>query len=404
MYSFYGSWCQVEFLKSNWDLCWCDPRHVETAMAALDPVRRDDGRRVCHFRNHYELTRKNLLSRNLSRLRRRYVREGGEEKASLCDIMPLTFELPGDYKMFTEHHRKNPEDIWIVKPVTGSQGRGIFLFKRLQQLREWLRNREPAEEDGDSGEQSRGGTTHIVQRYVHRPSLVAGRKFDLRIYVLVTSFCPLKVWVAREGFARVCTHQFSLEHLDDKLGHLTNTTLRLRNDPSDTFGSKWPLMDLRQWVEFNHGKLAIMGLVHDAGRLVLTALTAAQTAVSQDPHCFELYGFDILIDADLRLWLLEVNASPSLAPSDADDQRLKHDLLQDVFNILDFEGKLTGKERRVGGFDLLCNGEPLWAPVPGGRQVDTRYLNLYLGCENNRQKQLLEIWSKAAKTRSTAVK
>ena len=49
-------------------------------------------------------------------------------------------------------------------------------------------------------------------------------------------------------------------------------------------------------------------------------------------NCFEIFGFDILIDSDLKPWLLEVNLSPSLAPDSPLDMTIKTQLLADSFN------------------------------------------------------------------------
>mmetsp|Transcript_9832 Transcript_9832/g.21462 ORF Transcript_9832/g.21462 Transcript_9832/m.21462 type:complete len:146 (+) Transcript_9832:102-539(+) len=51
--------------------------------------------------------------------------------------------------------------------------------------------------------------------------------------------------------------------------------------------------------------------------------------------CFELFGYDVLIDADLRPWLLEVNASPSLARANQLDERVKNNVIRDIFGLLD---------------------------------------------------------------------
>jgi tubulin polyglutamylase TTLL5 len=49
-------------------------------------------------------------------------------------------------------------------------------------------------------------------------------------------------------------------------------------------------------------------------------------------NCFELFGFDVLVDSDLKPWLLEVNLSPSLATESPIDVTIKSNLMMDVFN------------------------------------------------------------------------
>ena len=51
-------------------------------------------------------------------------------------------------------------------------------------------------------------------------------------------------------------------------------------------------------------------------------------------NCFEILGFDVLIDSDLKPWLLEVNLSPSLATDSPLDLAIKSTLLTDTFNMV----------------------------------------------------------------------
>lgn len=92
-------------------------------------------------------------------------------EAELCDCMPLTYELPNDYRLFAEEYHKHPGATWIVKPAGRSQGRGIFLFRKLKNLAEWRTKEfgmEPVEIPSE---------TFIVQRYVENPYLLAGSCF-----------------------------------------------------------------------------------------------------------------------------------------------------------------------------------------------------------------------------------
>jgi len=83
-----------------------------------------------------------------------------------------------------------------------------------------------------------------------------------------------------------------------------------------------------------------------------------------DKHCFELYGFDTLIDINLKPWLIEVNASPSLLSTTKNDYKLKKKLISDLLDIVippnwsnDKHMTITGtcKEKKIGGFQLLYN-------------------------------------------------
>eukprot|EP00050_Salpingoeca_kvevrii_P019943 m.92318 g.92318 ORF g.92318 m.92318 type:complete len:120 (-) comp8643_c0_seq1:209-568(-) len=113
-----------------------------------------------------------------------------------------------------------------------------------------------------------------------------------------------------------------------------------------------------------------------------------------DRHCFEVYGYDILLDADLRPWLIEVNASPSLTADTPIDYKLKSGLLHDTFHIVDLEQRLTGSEIRVGGFDKFWDDGPVYRPgsVEQGKPV----LNTFLGgCLDDREEQLETLFREA---------
>lgn len=79
-----------------------------------------------------------------------------------------------------------------MKPVGKAQGKGIFLFDKLNQISDWKKD-HTYKKDQPQAE------NYVVQRYVENPYVIGGRKFDLRLYVLVTGFSPLVIWLYRDG-------------------------------------------------------------------------------------------------------------------------------------------------------------------------------------------------------------
>ena len=119
--------------------------------------------------------------------------------------------------MFLEEFRRNPNTTWIMKPSGGSQGTGIIIINRLSQFKKWAKENSSAQ----------GSHSFVISRYLGSPLLIGGKKFDLRLYVLVTSFRPLKAYIHREGFGRFCTVKYeSTIDPDNMYVHLTNVSLQ----------------------------------------------------------------------------------------------------------------------------------------------------------------------------------
>ena len=91
--------------------------------------------------------------------------------------------------MFVEEFKRSG-GVWIMKPIGSAQGKGIFLFSRLSEISEW---RTDYRYRGGKDQKESEVEAYVVQRYIANPFTIGGKKFDLRIYVLVTSFSPLQV-------------------------------------------------------------------------------------------------------------------------------------------------------------------------------------------------------------------
>lgn len=191
------------------------------------------------------------------------------------------------------------------------------------------------------------GTAAVVQRYIERPLLIAGYKFDLRLYVCVPGYRPLTAYMYAEGLARFGTDKYTLSDIHNPYRHLTNSSLN-KSGPryaecKDRIGSgcKWTLKQVRRALMGRWG--ALEWLVWQKIRAVVTLTLLAQAAGTPPArNCFEFYGFDILLDDSLKPWLIEVNLSPALAADCEADVIVKQPMLHELFDLLGLPMKNTG--------------------------------------------------------------
>jgi hypothetical protein len=76
-----------------------------------------------------------------------------------------------------------------------------------------------------------------VQQYIANPMHINSFKFDLRIYVLVTSVNPLRVYVYDEGLCRLASEKYDMNNLKNVYSHLTNYSINKKNEPGNKFSS-----------------------------------------------------------------------------------------------------------------------------------------------------------------------
>jgi tubulin polyglutamylase TTLL6/13 len=255
----------------------------------------------------------------------------------IYDFHPKSFILPLQMDLLQNYMASFPrraDRTVIIKPDRGSQGRGIQL----------VQDYEDVEDYSDSA---------VAQVYL-APFLLGGKKFDLRIYVLVTSCDPLRAYLFREGIARFCTQDYQApraDNLDVPYSHLTNFSLNKHSADFD-YGQN------KRYQSAVFAQLAAAGVDVDLlqwriRRIVRLTLIAGQPTISSSYHtgirtndgrsrCFEILGFDILVGADARPWLLEVNCMPSLAAFSQFDNELKTRVLMGVLKIIDLHASFRG--------------------------------------------------------------
>ena len=163
----------------------------------------------------------------------------------------------------------------------------------------------------------------------------------------VTSTSPLRAYVHREGLVRFATRTYDPCSLDGA-AHLTNISLNSKTASfvanaaaaEDDVGHKWSLSALRRrfaaegtpWEPLwdRIGDVIARTLIAVAPRMAPAAAGSGAPAGS----CFELYGFDVLLDAGLKPWLLEVNTGPNLAAPTPLDMHIKCRIAAEMLHLV----------------------------------------------------------------------
>ncbi|NXU89112.1 TTLL7 polyglutamylase, partial [Xiphorhynchus elegans] len=279
------------------NLIWSDCAVQQEKIAELRNYQR-----INHFPGMGEICRKDFLARNMTKMIKSQPQE--------YSFIPRTWIFPAEYTQFQNYvkelKKKRRQKTFIVKPANGAMGHGISLIR--------------------NGEKLQAQDHLIVQEYLDKPFLMEGYKFDLRVYILVTSCDPLKVFLYHDGLVRMGTEKYhppSDSNLSQLYMHLTNYSVnkhneRFERDETEDKGSKRSIKWFTEFLETNN--LDVSKFWSDISELVVKTLIVAEPHVlhayrmcrpgqapGSDSVCFEVLGFDILLDRKLKPWLLEVN-------------------------------------------------------------------------------------------------
>lgn len=249
---------------------------------------------------------------------------------------------------------KDRNQLWIVKPSASSQGRGIFITDNIDEINQKI--------------------PQVVCQYINNPLLFKGFKFDLRVYVAIASICPLRIYMYREGLARLATVLYNSipeNKAASKFTHLTNYSINKHNvnfkandNENSEFASKLSFKDTNEYLKDQGVDVELLWRkIEDV--VIKTILSVEplihngmEMYVPNKTNCFECLGFDVLIDDQLEPWLIEVNLSPSLGCDSPFDQQVKSNLVADLFTLIGIPAIgpkiMKASRKRKGRFNSLA--------------------------------------------------
>ncbi|XP_013405921.1 tubulin polyglutamylase TTLL13P-like [Lingula anatina] len=301
----------------EWNLYWTD---YSVALERVMEMKKYQ--KINHFPGMSEICRKDLLSRNLNRMVKLFPKD--------YNIFPRSWCLPADYGDFQAFARQKKSKTYILKPESGCQGKGIWVTKNPKEIK-------PNE--------------HMVcQQYISRPFLIDGFKFDLRVYTLVTSCDPFRIFVFKDGLARFATTKYTEPHgnnVDNVYMHLTNYAINKHSEDfirdDEEGGSKRRIITMNKWL--THHGYNVEKMWNDIDDVLIKTLISAHPILKHNyrtcfPNhvkgsaCFEILGMDVLLDRKLKPYILEVNHSPSFHTDAKLDKEIKEALIYDSLNLI----------------------------------------------------------------------
>lgn len=246
-------------------------------------------------------------------------------------------------RMAAKHCLRN---LWLLKPSYLNQGKGIKVLDSIVAIKEHLLS---VDRDGLSvdGATVSAGAEWVIQKYVERPLLINGRKFDIRIWVAVTD--TFNIYVYNDAYCRTSSEIFSLD-VGKKSGsgsrehatfvHLTNYCMQKHSSRVGQFelGNTLSLEQLQTYLDgaFGDGFVDFRkDLFPRMKELILDSVLANRQRLvdGTSRKCFELFGYDFLLDEDFRCWLIEVNTNPYIDKQNPWHHRLLLRMMEDLTSL-----------------------------------------------------------------------
>lgn len=276
------------------------------------------------------------------------------------DTKDLVDEARSLYKQYTkvigqkQSQLNQGHNAWILKAGAKSRGRGIELFTNIVDLYSHI--------------QKSYDSIWVAQKYIEKPLIIIRKKFDIRVWILVTSVRPLTVWMFLTPYLRFTAEDYDPCQIENKFMHLTNASINKKAHIKREHevgqykisDNMWESADFDNYLaqEYSTVKNALSDeVIPQIKQGVIDSLLAAQEIMNHRTRSHELFGYDFMVDEDLNVWLIEVNSSPSMEYSTPITKKLVMAMMPQIVRILldHNHGEATSREvgDRIEEFELI---------------------------------------------------
>ena len=255
------------------------------------------------------------------------------------------------------------KNLWLLKRINLNRGREIKVLSDIGTILNEIK----------ASKNEKKYNYLIIQKYIEAPFLYDRRKFDIRIWVLfsfLSNNYKFEVYVFKEGHLKACSETFDL-HSDDLYVHLTNysvqkynknfSKIEIGNEISfETFQNK---LDQR-----GDGKNFKKDVFPKIVKIIAYSANASKNKINilSRKNCFEIFGYDFILDKNFEPFLLEINTNPGLEESSPLIKMLVPRMIDDAFRLtIDQVFERSDENRKKSQFkvDGYTDEENMWQYV-----------------------------------------
>lgn len=305
--------------------------------------------KINQYLNYEEYCSKSLLYFNYKKMKELF--------PSSYNYMLETYSNPEDKYIITEkfynYSIKNSlkDNLWLLKPKLSLKGIGIQFLSNFSNIK----------------------NNYIITKYLNNPHIIKGVKYDLRFHGLVTSIKPLMIYLYNEGLVRLATESFDYNNIDNKFAFLTNLHINKENknkfiypvNISDIENSHfWNFKTLKKFylrkgINFNN-------IYNDVKDIFIKMIFSVRKKIIENieknhllnSNFYHLIGFDIILDHNLKPYLLEANRKTGFRDDNDAEKDFTFNIIIDTINLVGLK-LISRKKNKIISFketikDNIC--------------------------------------------------
>ena len=300
------------------------------------------------IKNEYIEGVKHFIANKYQKINRFFDYEEYVSKYSIyCNYKKFNEKYPDDYnymletysypeqkfiieKKFKNYIINQSNNIWMIKPKLASVGYNISILKDFSSIKL---------------------NDYIITKYLDNPHIIRGYKYDIRFYGLISSIRPLKLFLYKEGYVRFCSekYNFSIKDIDKIYGFITNLSLNKKNKGKYIYPKNfqdiekshlWDLETLQKYYKRNN--INYNKIFFEVSDIFIKTVLSVREKLIQTilnnklkfSNFYHLIGFDIILDSNLKPYLLEFNRRCDFRDDNYAERYYVYNLIVDTLNII----------------------------------------------------------------------